>query len=87
MLEENGPVTRTRSRSSRAEAPVRTAATTASRFSRAARDCGSAYRRTAAAATRREADGTSSRGRRASGTTRYSAIGVPGDPSVRQGHG
>ena len=42
MLDENGPVTRIRSRSSTAEAPVRTAATTASRLSLAARDCGSA---------------------------------------------
>lgn len=87
MLCENGPVTLIRSRSSTPDAPVRTAATTASRLSFAVRDCGSAYRRTAAAATRRDTDGTSRRGRRASGTTRYSAIGVPGAPSVRQGAG
>ena len=72
MLSAAGPVTRIRSRSSTADAPVRSAATTASRLSSAGRDCGSAYRRTAAAATRRRPAGTSSRGRRAFGTTRYS---------------
>jgi hypothetical protein len=69
MLSPIGPVIRTRSRSSTPDAPVRSAATTASRLSLAVRDCGSAYRRTAAAATRRDVDGTSRRGRRASGTT------------------
>jgi hypothetical protein len=87
MLSAAGPVILTRSRSSTLDAPVRSAATTASRLSRAVRDCGSAYRRTAAAATRRDVFGTSSRGRRASGTTRYSAIGSPGPPAVSHGAG
>ncbi len=83
MLAETGPVTRIRSRNTSRSARACTAATTALRFRRAIRDCGSAYRRTAAAATDGDAFGTSSRGRCAFGTTRYSAIRLRSPSSSR----